>query len=172
MRAFALALAVLLLACGDITPSLGGSGSGGAPASTGGGTGGAAATPCMGFRDVEGGCWQVECFGGALCTNQTASVVCIQGPDGPGVCNGGVCVWQNAKTACSLNTDCPCGLCGADGHCYEDAAGGCGTCKSGMGTSPKDMPACTSCISNCQGTGPSCCKGCGCACEGVCGICH
>jgi hypothetical protein len=171
MRLLAASLAVLLLACGDITPSLG-SGSGGASAAGPAmGAGGAQAIPCMGFRDVEGGCWRVECFGGSPCTNQSAANVCTQGVDGPGVCNGGVCVWQNTKTTCATNAECPCGLCGVDGKCYEDAGGGCGTCKSGT-SGATESPACSSCMAGCTGTGPSCCKGCGCACEGVCGLCH
>jgi hypothetical protein len=129
---------------------------------------------CPAFKDVEGNCFDIQCFAGPACTNDSASIVCTAGPDGPGRCFGGYCVWENQASACSMNADCPCGACGSDGHCYEDRVGGCGSCgKQNPGSAGAgSMPACSSCLSACQGTGPSCCAGCGCACEGQCGLCH
>lgn len=174
MRFSVLLLALFLFACGDITPSIGSNGSGGASASSTGTGGATAAQACPGFKDVEGTCQDITCFSGPACTNDSAAIVCTASNDGPGRCFAGSCVWENQSSACSMNADCPCGLCGSDGHCYEDRVGSCGSCgksTGAAGAAAANVP-CSSCLSACQGTGPSCCAGCGCACEGQCGLCH
>lgn len=128
--------------------------------------------PCDGFTDIQGNCLYLTCLGTPTCTNQTAKQSCGPlGPNGPATCLAGWCGYENSSQSCKSGAECPCGICGPNGHCYEDVGGGCGTCaKQSTGTG-SDSVACKACMSDCAGTGPACCKGCGCICEGQCGVC-
>ena len=122
-------------------------------------------TPCQGFRDVTGACLSPACLEEAPC-DPAAPIPCGPGSNGDGVCFAGLCAYRNAAQGCGSAADCPCGLCGSDGRCYEDRGGQCGAC---FGGNTSDDLACKSCLSSCQGTGPLCCAGAGCLCEGQCG---
>lgn len=156
-------VACWLVACDGVAPTLGdgqqGGGSNGttAPASS--------STPCQGFRDISDLCSSLACLEEAPC-DPGAPVPCGPGLNGDGVCFAGLCAFRNAAQGCASAADCPCGLCGSDGRCYEDRGGQCGRCQGGS-ASP-DL-ACKSCLASCQGTGPLCCSGAGCLCEGQCG---
>ena len=163
---------VFLVACVDMGNS------GDADGGTGGSSasdGGVTTAPCQGFRDVTGACLDPRCLATDRCT---ASSGCGTGVAGPGLCFGGVCMYLSQDQGqCASPNDCACGFCGTDGHCYGDAAAGCGRCQMGAGGQSgasvgNGTAACMACLSDCQGTGPSCCAGCGCLCEGECGVCH
>lgn len=168
-----LPLLVIPSACG-INPSIG-SGSGSDAAATGTPTATTAAA-CQGFRDISGVCLSVSCLAEAPC-DASAPVPCYPGVRGDGVCFAGLCTYPNPAQGCGSSADCACGFCGADGRCYEDRAGGCGVCASkdtsggtgGSSSGNNGDEACKSCMSSCQGTGPLCCSGAGCLCEGQCG---
>jgi hypothetical protein len=132
-----------------------------------------ASVPCEGFPDKEGRCGDLTCLATNTCDTRNAAEICAAGQNGPGTCFHGRCAYVNTAQACNSGAECPCGLCGTDGRCYEDRQGSCGLCESDdpVSSAPK-LPACTACLSDCRGVGPSCCAGCGCVCEGVCGICH
>jgi len=172
MRAVLVFLLLSLVACEDLVmPQQGGA------AGASGGTGAAGSGPeaCPGFRDVAGQCLDVRCLGSATCTSETAAATCNPGVGNEGTCVNGLCVYRLEAQGCTAGDQCPCGICGPDGKCYGDRDGSCGTCTGRNTTSTKPgsspYPACNACLSGCQGTGPSCCAGCGCACEGVCGVC-
>lgn len=149
--------------CEGLQPTLGSgdSASSASPTST-------STTPktCQGFRDIAGNCLDLSCLD-AACDPQ-APVPCAPGLRGDGVCFAGQCAYPNLSRGCGGPTDCPCGVCGVDGRCYEDRSGACGACGAGAGQSGRDEAACKNCLSSCQGTGPLCCAGPGCLCEGQC----
>jgi len=169
--ALALALSPALLVsfgCNELARSLGGGGAAGSSsAASTAGTAGPAATAkaCKGFRDISGACLDLSCLDDVPC-DASSPVPCYPGLHGDGACFAGQCAYLNQGQGCGSGADCPCGLCGADGRCYEDRAGGCGSCAGKA--SKKGDGACKACLSSCQGTGPSCCSGTGCQCEGQC----
>ncbi len=162
--AFAVVVVTQVLACEELGQEL-------AQQAGAGGAAGAGGKPaCDGFVDIEGACLYLTCLGTPTCTNATAKQACGPlGPSGPATCLAGWCGYENSSQSCKSGADCPCGICGANGHCYEDQGGGCGTCAKGSVST--ESVACKACLSDCAGTGPSCCKGCGCICEGQCGVC-
>jgi hypothetical protein len=165
LAAFVASLA--LLACDQIKPDTGSTGQdagGGA-----GSAGAAAATACSGFRDISGACYtDLSCLETSECDASSATT-CAVGVNGSGKCFAGRCIYANDHLGCGSPADCPCGICGSDGTCYEDRLGTCGGCMStGNPGNGKSSDACKSCLDSCQGTGPSCCSGAGCLCEGQC----
>lgn len=171
MRRIVTLAALLALGCSDLMQPQAGAdaGAGGQSADAG-----ATKTPCKGFKDIDGNCYDHTCLDSPACDASNASVVCSAGREGPGTCISGICAYQNPAQGCSSAFDCPCGFCGPEGRCYEDRNGGCGKCarnpnSPGAATSGG---ACKACLSDCQGLGPSCCSGCGCICENACGTCR
>lgn len=160
----ALVAALALLACDQIKPDTGSS----AEADGGAGaTGADASTSCRGgFRDITGRCaTDLTCLETTECDPASADV-CSEGVNGKGVCFGTRCMYVNDHLGCSDPADCPCGICGADSHCYEDRLGTCGGCGT-TGNPGNGTGACKACLDSCQGT-ISCCAGAGCICEGQC----
>jgi hypothetical protein len=162
-------IAVLLAACNEIAPTLGSNqGADGGTTDTDAGP----AAPCLGFKDVNGQCYDHSCLGTAECDPQTAVLACGDGIRGSqGTCFGGLCAYVNGAQGCSSSDQCPCGLCGVDGRCYEDRQGACGVCvPGGTGSSGKSgtttLP-CKTCLQGCQGAS-LCCSGPGCLCEPQC----
>jgi hypothetical protein len=137
------------------------------------GSGGTGVAACSGFRDVLGRCGELSCLQTATCDVKKQGTDCPPSAAGAASCFGGKCAYVQAAFACTSPDDCPCALCGADGKCYGADTGACGLCETGAKTTtPAERPLpCKTCLADCQGTGPSCCAGCGCACEGVCGAC-
>jgi hypothetical protein len=163
------AAALALLACDQIKPDTGGTA--GASGSAGAAGTSAAAVECRGFRDITGACaTDLSCLETSECDAATADS-CSIGVNGKGACFANRCIYVNDQLGCGSPSDCPCGICGVDGRCYEDRLGTCGGCATtgnpghGSGTS---TDACKSCLQSCQGAGPACCSGAGCICEGQC----
>lgn len=169
-RALAL-LAMSLLGCSDMMQQALGGADAGADAQAS--DAGAEKTPCKGFRDIDGNCYDHSCLDTPDCNAGNAAVACAGGVDGQGSCISGVCAYPNAAQGCTSAYDCPCGFCGPEGRCYGDRHGGCGSCAKNPNSPSAGVstPACKGCLADCQGLGPQCCSGCGCICEDACGLC-
>lgn len=166
--------ALLALALGAGCVKIGLPGEGDASGGAGGAGGSAGGVPaCSGFRDILGRCGDLSCLQTSTCDVAKLGTDCPPSAAGAAACFGGKCAYLQAAFGCQGPDDCPCGLCAADGRCFGADTGACGLCETGAKTPDKaDKPLpCKSCLADCQGTGPSCCAGCGCACEGVCGAC-
>ena len=162
-----LAAALALLACDQIKPDTGSSAD--TTAGAAGDAGAAGAATCRGFRDITGACaTDLSCLDTSEC-DATNADVCSVGLNGKGACFAGRCIYVNEQQGCGDPADCPCGICGVDGRCYEDRLGTCGACGTSNPGNGTNNDACNSCLDSCQGAGPSCCKkGDGCICAGQC----
>jgi hypothetical protein len=162
-RLWAVLAVVSLCACADFSPFLDKDG-GADAAPTATTTTDAATPPCQGFLSISGECGDLRCLGTPTCD---AANPCGEGLNGTGSCFGGYCAYVHSAQACTQNDQCPCGICGANGRCYEDLSGNCGQCASNANPQ-KTTPGCKTCLADCAGTGPLCCAGAGCLCEPYC----
>jgi hypothetical protein len=170
----ALGLAVGCVQIGLPGENEGDAGAAGTAGSAGAAGASAVAPGCSGFFDILARCGDLSCLQTATCDPAKAGTDCPVSASGPASCFAGRCAYRQSANACTTPADCGCGLCGADGRCYSADAGTCGLCEtpSSVNTPAEKPLPCKTCLADCQGTGPSCCSGCGCVCEGVCGVCY